>query len=175
MPSLALYTFEQRFAISPPPTPPLVSERLRLAVEIDGVSTAFSPYVFLDPGRPFSVVSHTLAGHLGCSPVPVSQDPVPVELSTPFGYQPAGTMPAARLTDWRGNPCDLVTTAVQFVDRVSGARTARLRLFAHCPRGIVPNFADSFIILGYSFLRDNLADVSIIHSGRAFTGRLDVP
>ena len=52
---------------------------------------------------------------------------------------------------------------------------SRLRLFAHCPQVMLPNFADSFIILGYSFLRDNFADLSLVHSGGSLAGRLALP
>jgi hypothetical protein len=173
MPTVALRTLQRLFHIDPP-NPPLVAERLRLPVGILGMEDIV-PYVFLDPGRPFSVVSHSIAARLTTTPVPVRTDPVRVEAESLLtgGLRPTRPVAAGSLTAWEGHPCDFIRTSIQFRDRVSGALTTPLDPFAHRPLVVVPNFADRFVILGYSFLRDNSADVTIAPVGSA-VGRLTV-
>jgi hypothetical protein len=175
MPTIALTTFDQRFAIARPPAPSLVSSRLQLPVELDGFRFPATPYIFLDPGLPFSVVSHSVAAVIPCAPVGIHHDPIPFEQWDPvtFSMQPAGTMSARRFTSWQRVACDLVTTTFQFRVTTSGHMTAPLSVLAHRPVSPMPNFGDFFIILGYSFLRDNSAGVTIAPLGST-VGRLTV-
>jgi hypothetical protein len=171
MPTLALFTHRQQFHHAPP-APPLVAARLWLRVWLEGVSSPFSPYVFVEPGSPFSVVSRTVASRLGVQPFPVTANPVSFEEwdDATLTFRPTGTLPAARLTSWRQQPCEFVTTSVQFRERLSGHLTAPLRLFAHCPHAPLPNYRDEFIILGQSFLREN--GITFSYTAPASVGRV---
>jgi hypothetical protein len=173
MPTLPVYAFEQELDTDPSTGTRLSAVRPYLDVDVPGLG--FRPYVLLDPGRPFSVVSHTVAATLGWSPAGVTADPVDVyefDLSA-GGMAWAGQVPADDLTRWDGHPGGFGVTEVELLDRSGHGRTGRLAVFASRPDAAVPQFADGFIILGMSFLRDNRATLSLTHQpGRC--GSLDL-